>query len=69
VTIVLDCRECGRLVSVSVEAEDFYDWQDGLSVQNAFPYLSADERELFISRTCGVCWDAMFNFDDEDSYV
>jgi hypothetical protein len=63
VTIVIECRDCGRLISISVESEDFYDWREGLSVQNAFPYLGASDREMFISQTCSECWDDMFKFD------
>lgn len=63
-TIVIQCHVCGKNVEIAVEREDFYDWQDGGHVQNTFPYLSADDREMFISRTCGVCWDEMFSFPD-----
>ena len=64
-TIVVPCFSCHKEFSLNVEAEDFYDWREGLSVQNAFPYLSADDRELLISRTCGVCWDEIFSDDLE----
>jgi hypothetical protein len=34
--------------------------------QDAFPHLTADERELLISGTCGSCFNAMFPEDDEE---
>jgi hypothetical protein len=30
---------------------------NAVSVQECFPYLSADERELMISGMCGSCFD------------
>lgn len=32
----------------------------GAHIQDAFPYLSADEREQLLSGTHPSCWDAMF---------
>lgn len=34
--------------------------RDGVHVQNAFPTLSSDDREFFISRTCPTCWARIF---------
>lgn len=41
-------------------------WKTGTLIQRAMPNLSADQRELLISHTCGKCWDRMFKVDDED---
>jgi hypothetical protein len=35
-------------------------------IQKAMPYLTADEREMFISGTCSDCWDKLFPESDED---
>tara|TARA_Y100000310_G_C20387451_1_gene671140 strand:+ start:362 stop:508 length:147 start_codon:yes stop_codon:yes gene_type:complete len=43
-----------------VNSKDFISWNNGSYIQNAMPYLSADERELLISGTCGPCFDVMF---------
>ena len=46
---------------------DIIKWRTlGVHLQNAFPYLSASERELIKSGTCGKCWDKMFPEEDED---
>ena len=60
VTIVTVCPICGCANFVSVNEIDYLDWQDGELVQDAFPYLSADEREMLISGICPDCWENMF---------
>jgi hypothetical protein len=56
----VDCRGCGTSHTLLVNITDVAEWKLGKYIQDAMPYLSADERELLISRTCGVCWDEMF---------
>lgn len=58
------CQRCNDLLWVAAKAEDFAKWEAGMAVQNAFPYLSADDREILISRTCGKCWDEMFGEEE-----
>ena len=60
VSIVTKCPFCGHANFVEVNKNDYLDWQDGELAQNAFPYLSADEREMLISGICNQCWDEMF---------
>jgi len=66
VNVSITCRVCSSNHLVPVNRCDFDAWQEGELIQKAFPYLSADERELLKSRTCGVCWDAMFSEDEVD---
>ena len=63
------CPFCGNKNTVMVEAQDFMDWRDGLLAQDAFPYLSADDREVIISGVCSTCWDATFGGDGEDQEI
>ncbi|MCR8576445.1 hypothetical protein [Streptomyces sp. Isolate_219] len=49
-----------------VKPEDFRAWQNGKFVQDAFPYLTDDQRELLVSKTCGPCFDVMFGDDEGD---
>ena len=60
------CPFCGRSHEVEVNDMDYLDWQDGELVQDAFPYLSAGERELLVSGICPTCWDKMFKTNDDD---
>lgn len=56
-----------------------YDWTKfghphGPHIQDCFPYLSAAERELMMSRNCGDCWDRMWappfeSFTERDKVI
>lgn len=62
-TIITACPFCRHANEIAINEADFWDWQDGALVQDAFPYLSADEREMLISGICPNCWDGMFGED------
>ena len=64
--VLLICPFCGAEHSVMVEMEDYLAWQDGELAQNAFPYLSATEREQLISHICPACQEKIFGVDEED---
>lgn len=61
VEILTKCPICGEEKKIYVNFEDWIDWTSGTSVQVAFPYLSADEREQIISGICPTCWARMFS--------
>jgi hypothetical protein len=63
-TVSANCRWCNGHYILAVCAEDVKRWRDGELIQNAMPYLSADERELLISGTCGTCFDKMFGSEE-----
>lgn len=59
--VAVTCVKCHKGKAVSVCKEDFERWlRFGGLIQEVMPYLDADERELLISSTCGVCWDEIF---------
>lgn len=61
------CRLCRTIYALTVWPDKFQAWLDGdMFIQDALPDLSAAERELLISGTCGVCFDDMFGTDDDD---
>lgn len=68
VTIVISCPLCGHEQEIEVNEMDYLEWRDGALVQDAFPYLPADIREMLISGICGACWDKMLDGveDEED---
>lgn len=75
VTLAIICPMCGRTSYLKVPTEGYTAWKlHNVLVQDAFPQLSAEDRELLISGICPDCWDAMFSFDyeeeddDDDSY-
>jgi hypothetical protein len=57
--VVKTCPDCNEENHVFVLTLDHKTWMNGAYVQNAFPYLSADEREILISGMCGKCYDKM----------
>jgi len=60
-TLEVDCIKCGSTTNIAVEQDDLkrYMNKEGL-VQEIFPYLSSDERELIISGICPACWNKIF---------
>ncbi len=62
------CSECHEDYVLVVDADDFNGWQDRTHIQNAFPYLTANEREMIKTGMHGTCWDAVFApFNREDA--
>lgn len=60
------CPVCEEVSTLEVFRSGFDSWMDGAFVQDAFPELSADERELLISGTHSDCWDSLeWEFDCE----
>lgn len=68
VNIYLKCRVCDGSVILEVNEKDLDAYQSGevWYVQDAFPYLSAGEREMLISGTCDPCFTLMFPGDEEE---
>lgn len=60
------CPMCGMYTIILVNEEDLKRWQCGELAQNAFPYLSVEEREMLISGLCPNCWEALYPDPDED---
>lgn len=65
-TIITLCPICGCVNEIPVNEDDYWDWQDGALVQDAFPYLTIEEREMLISGICPDCWKDLFPEDDEE---
>lgn len=59
------CPDCGKAGRVEVEEEDFYAWQNHVLIQEAFPYLNADQREMLMTGYCGPCWAELWEDIDE----
>jgi hypothetical protein len=55
------CRQCKRELQLRVPDYNYQMWHNRqASVQDAFPMLTADEREILISGICGKCFDGIF---------
>lgn len=62
-----ECKYCGIVYTVYVDPVDFAQWTFGGGfIQDLMPYLSAGERELLITGTCGSCFDRIFGLDTDE---
>lgn len=59
------CRKCGTTYPMMIDPDDYALWKGGVYAQQAFPYLTAGERELLISATCDDCWSKLFGGWDD----
>jgi hypothetical protein len=50
------CPECGERTMMEVSLMGYMQWKGGALIQNAFPNLTNDERELLITGTHSECW-------------
>jgi len=57
----LTCCECHRDTVVRCNPYDVAAWRRGQPIQQAMPYLTSNESELFISNMCGKCYDDLCN--------
>ena len=62
--VAVDCVQCKETQHITVGTTDLDTWEKGELIQNAMPYLSADEREVLISGVCGTCFDKMFGSEE-----
>ena len=54
------CLLCNKSYNIKMSVEDYVSWSNGALVQNAFPYLSPDQREMIINGTHSECFDKAF---------
>jgi hypothetical protein len=65
VEVGITCVMCRREIAVSVRFEDLVRFHQGEKVQDAFPYLSRDQRELFLTQICGSCFETLEEDEEE----
>ena len=65
--VVLDitCPSCGKVNQLMASKAGIRSWRQGEHIQNAFPELNPDQRELLLTGICGKCWDDTFKEEDE----
>lgn len=69
VSIRCTCPICGEYNYVTVNKKDYDKHLENprAFVNDLYPYLSVDDRELLISGTCSKCWDEIFaDMGDEE---
>lgn len=66
--MLIRCRHCRESYIVPISEQEYLNWiKKGTFVQDEFPKLDSNERELLISQTCGNCWNKIFNTDEVQS--
>lgn len=70
--LMAKCGACGKPEFTSVDAELWEKYCAGALVQNVWPELNNDEREIIIGarngfHTCGVCWDELFSDEEAEA--
>lgn len=60
ITLITKCPQCGKENEIHVNEHDYENYKNVDLVQNAFPYLSAKDREKLISGVCEKCWAEIF---------
>lgn len=58
--LAIECQVCRTSHVLDVRETDLEAWKRGTAVQDAMPYLSAADRELLLTVTCGRCWNVIF---------
>ena len=61
ISLEMVCPFCGQVHSVEVLEVSYVTYMAGELAQNAFPYLSATQREQVISHICPSCQTWIFN--------
>lgn len=65
VSVLKTCIFCSHEHKVVMDKEKYFRWRNGELIQNVFPEMTSDQREILISGTCPECWDKYMK-DDED---
>ena len=60
ITIERACPKCGRVNKLLVSANAYSMWQAGAFIQDSFPELTVDQREIIQTGIDGECWSKMF---------
>lgn len=66
VTLKNTCIHCRENNEIILNANDLAKWRNGELIQNVFPNLDYQQRELIQTGIHPKCWDDMFPQEDED---
>lgn len=60
------CFYCENRYVFVVPVKAYDAWKGGAFIQDAFPDMSMNDRELLISGACGPCFDSIMPDEDGD---
>lgn len=52
--------------AITVKLSDANEWVNGGLIQNCFPYLDAEQREILMTGNDNEAWEMMFGVSDEN---
>lgn len=62
----IQCCKCHKLVEIPITESQLIDWYNsGEFIQNYFPELTPEQREMILSQICDDCWTKLFPEDEE----
>ena len=65
--VQITCSCCGKEYLVPCNKKDLESFESGDKlIQEAFPYMPAELRELFVSGICPKCWNNIFPENEEE---
>lgn len=67
VVITTYCPQHNDQDAITVPAEHWSAYSEGAHIQDAFPDLSAEQREQIITGICGSCFARIFSSDDDEN--
>ena len=59
------CPKCSKESKFVVYRDAWYAWQSGALIQDAFPDLTASERETIMTGYDQQCWEEIFGKEEE----
>ena len=60
-TVKIPCVRCHEVYELKLDIRKYNKWrQGGGNIQDIFPEMPPEQRELLISQICHKCWDYMF---------
>lgn len=65
-TIVTECPLCGQQHAIEVSDMGLIAYNRGALIQDAFPDLTKEEREMLMTGICPECWIELFEDKEED---
>lgn len=62
--LIKECSVCRKVIEISMTFEQYVAWKNKKDlVQNIFPEVKPELREVLISGICPECWKKMFGKD------
>jgi hypothetical protein len=68
VTVTTVCPECKKTTDLEVTHEGLVARQRGALIQDCFPELPPEKREMLQTGICPGCWEEMFGPEVDDGY-